>query len=335
MKSPRCWIGSGLALLFLAPEAPGRVFRNQAGREIDAEIVAVRGPNVELAIQGKVFLVPLATLSPEDQTHVAEWARDHRVIPLDFRATRQEDSQRRRTQGDREDRSEFRAFRYETALTNRSGETLGNLEIKYNLIVRHTRTAKERKETGRQREESAQIIAGAATIPSLENTRQAAFQTDWLETQAREWKVKKIAMIRDEEGRLVQDPYWDEYTTETQLDGIWVKVFLEGRQVSEWKSEGKLIKEVSWSDVSREAGSGSGPVRSNETSTIHPDLAPIPPIPEPRRQDPLLRRLWQDAARLGSDYQLAVRLKRGSNELRDLRAEYADALARYAAELAK
>ena len=66
-----------------------------------------------------------------------------------------------------------------------------------------------------------------------------------------EWQLKKFNYQRDSEtGRRIATPYWDEYTESTELDGLWIKVYLGDRQISDWKSAGKMIKDASWSDAS-------------------------------------------------------------------------------------
>jgi hypothetical protein len=73
------------AFLFLipasAPRVEARVFTDDRGRQVEAELLGVNGPNVVLDRNGKTAQWPLAKLSQQDQAFVAAWLKDSPANP--------------------------------------------------------------------------------------------------------------------------------------------------------------------------------------------------------------------------------------------------------------
>ncbi len=67
--------------LVFFPTAEARTFTDDAGRQVEAEMVGVNGENVALSVGGKAFQWPIAKLSPTDQKYVAAWKRDPATTP--------------------------------------------------------------------------------------------------------------------------------------------------------------------------------------------------------------------------------------------------------------
>ena len=71
----RLFVGA-LRCFFLIPFSLGRelhVFTNQDGKKIEAELVDLDGGSVKLRMHGKLYDVPIATLSDEDQKFLQYW----------------------------------------------------------------------------------------------------------------------------------------------------------------------------------------------------------------------------------------------------------------------
>lgn len=70
------------ALVSLMPSTAllARTFTDDAGRQVDAELVGVRGENVVIARQGVAAQWPLAKLSPADQAYVREWQQGRSAV---------------------------------------------------------------------------------------------------------------------------------------------------------------------------------------------------------------------------------------------------------------
>ncbi|MDF1859195.1 MAG: hypothetical protein P1U87_03205 [Verrucomicrobiales bacterium] len=66
----------GLLTLFFAPVVEARVFTDDRGRQVDAELLGVNGPNVVLDRNGQTAQWPLAKLSQGDQDYVKEWLKN-------------------------------------------------------------------------------------------------------------------------------------------------------------------------------------------------------------------------------------------------------------------
>jgi hypothetical protein len=190
----------------------GRVFRNKDGREIDAEIRTVRGDQVEMKVKDKLFVFPVSSLSDEDQVFVREWAAANRTVALDFSTRAVEDPAKRLTEGGGKDKAVTRSWRYETTLNNRSGEDLNAIEVKYNIVIRHTNTSNQVL-SGKNREDRAEIVAGMAMIPGIKNTAAATFPSSWIPMKSREWEIEKSRVVTLSDGSRNTEYYWDDYSS--------------------------------------------------------------------------------------------------------------------------
>lgn len=70
----------GLALFAASHVLQARVFTDDAGRQVDAELVGVRGENVVIAKQGLAAQWPIAKLSAADQAYVREWQQGRSAV---------------------------------------------------------------------------------------------------------------------------------------------------------------------------------------------------------------------------------------------------------------
>jgi len=310
-------------LFAFASASQSRVFRNKDGREISGEIVGVRGDQVEMKVGEKRFAFPIISLSENDQRFVREWAAANRTIKIDFSVRAVEDPAMRRAEGDKKDETVTRSWRYETSLSNRSGGDLGELEVKYNVVVRHTNDATTR--SLRQSTEKAEIVVGSALIPGIANTASATFESDWLPMKARNWGYSGTT-VTNSGGRAAIS---GDFSEEMQLDGIWVKVFQNGRQISEWKSEGKLIKEVEWSDTAREAHRVE-PLPDPNT-LLHRDLPRFPPIPDSKKEDPEVKRLRMELLSKNLQYKFEDERAEEKDDLRRIKAEFEELMTQFKA----
>ncbi|MEM7013689.1 MAG: SHD1 domain-containing protein, partial [Verrucomicrobiota bacterium] len=70
-----------LALFMVPFVAQARVFTDDSGRTVDAELVGVRGDHVVLAKNGKAGRWPISKLSAADQAYVNSWMKDPPKTP--------------------------------------------------------------------------------------------------------------------------------------------------------------------------------------------------------------------------------------------------------------
>ena len=75
---PRAFLA--LVLLLQATAAQAHLFTDDQGRQVEAELVGLRGPNVVLATQNVRGQWPLARLSPPDQAYVKEWQKTNSAV---------------------------------------------------------------------------------------------------------------------------------------------------------------------------------------------------------------------------------------------------------------
>ncbi|MEM7143884.1 MAG: hypothetical protein AAF591_02035 [Verrucomicrobiota bacterium] len=70
------WVSLLAAGVFLGEEAGARMFTDDTGRQVEAELVGVRGENVVLSRGGRAAQWPIAKLSAADQAYVKEWQKN-------------------------------------------------------------------------------------------------------------------------------------------------------------------------------------------------------------------------------------------------------------------
>ncbi|NNE92623.1 MAG: hypothetical protein HKN23_13330 [Verrucomicrobiales bacterium] len=237
-------------ILIAIASAPAfaRVFTDQKGRKIDGEIVRVAGDDVEMKVGVKRFIFPIATLSQNDQDYVRKWAKENKTYRFQFDARTAEDTAKRRKAGTnkRKDVTRFSTWRYGAMISNQSGEPLKNLEVKYNLFIRNTKIYKDGNGTGRDKKETPAVQTGSIQIAQIDHSKRANFDTKWIEMKDREWQTSKKIQTRDSDGDLTTITIWDDHQEITELDGLWIKVYLDGKEIADWKSEGKMIKDAKW-----------------------------------------------------------------------------------------
>ncbi len=350
-----------MGLLAGSARAEVRSFTDNNGRTIVGEILAIHGARVEMEVSEKKFIFPIANLSVEDQAYVKKWATLNKAYKLEFRTEAVEDPAQRqagndpsplnitlpngppgiiagRNASDRDVKAMTTAWRYNVIVQNSSGEDLGELSVKYNVFIRNTLAIRAEGKA-----ESHSVVVGAAKVPALENTRRAQFATDWLEMRERDWETEKVKMIpTGQSGRVSTEKYWVDYSESTQLDGLWIKVFVDDREVADWKSEGKVIKGAAWSDeskmvqmprsVSAANGKTPGMATNREDYLPHEDLQAIPKTPEQFKGKDNVAELWHNAVGAGGKYRDADRTRK-SSERNKAKAAYDAALAEYKAAI--
>lgn len=80
MKTDLLRLALFCAALALPAAVNARLFTDDQGRQVEAELVGLRGANVVLATQGVRGQWPVARLSPADQQYVSEWKASHATV---------------------------------------------------------------------------------------------------------------------------------------------------------------------------------------------------------------------------------------------------------------
>lgn len=286
MKGVYPWIG-GLALLVLFPaaEAAARPFTNREGKTIEAEVSTVRGGKVYLKQGVRNYAVEIGKLSDEDQAYIREWVRNNFKYNLSFQAAPAELKERRTSRRNgRTEKWENEIWKYDVEITNRSGVDLENVTVDFQAVIRDEKI----QDPGRGRKnktETARVVTGSKVFPRLSNSDSAAFSTQEIQLPGHEWEVRRSEVVYQGGERAV-NYWWDNFSDESKLDGIWLRVYLQDRLIGEWKSQGKLIKDHLWAYEKKAAPPVLKPAESPYTevmpdATTAPGAMPPPPGPIP------------------------------------------------------
>lgn len=129
------------------------------------------------------------------------------------------------------------------------------------MVIRQSHTT-DPTHGKKEKTEKAKVITGTTSINHLGNTDRTVLDLPPVELESHAWQTRGyVYLIEVGTGREYATPYWDDFSDEEKLDGIWVKVYRGDVLVAEWVSEGKLIKETPWSGPeapSSRAGVGAG-----------------------------------------------------------------------------
>ncbi len=272
-----------LALSWSTGKAEERIFTDVKGRKLIGEITAVNGNRVEMMVNGKRFIFPVETLIDDDQAFIQEWARNNENYNIDIRIDSVEDPNKRKRDSQKRTKNFSAAWRYNATINNRSGSDLKDLRVDYNVIIRKTDKKKERTVTGRQKDESYSSRTGSFRINRIDDSKRATFATEWIDTFENSWQKEKTGSFRDANGDISVVTYWDDYSSETELDGLWVKIYLGDRVITDWKSDGKMIKEAKWNTPTP-----APPLAAAANKPAAPANKPAPDSsgkPEPRMEE--------------------------------------------------
>ena len=233
---------------------------------------------------------------------------------------------------------------YNVRIQNRSGENLENLTVKYLVAVRTT--VSDSAKSGKDRTTESFIVKeGVTTVQQIENSRAATISTVWIDCTETKWEEQRIIYKRDAEGDSYTEEILAKLKEDLEVDGIRIKVFLGDREIAEWESQGKTIKEAAWKNqgaVGQANGGAAAPmilvpigangrVTSAEPVLYHKDLDPVPAKLEKFKGDKALSQLWFAFIRLGREYASASENRKPSGERRKLKEEYDETLKEFVA----
>lgn len=214
-------------------------------------MVAFRSDTAYIEVRGKNFAIPLDKLSIEDQKWVAEWAKKNTDYRLDFSVRGLENTQLRRSDSQRDAKErkeswEWETWGYQLAVVNRSGIDLSGLTVNYQMVIRKTH-ATDPTHGKKEKSETPKVVSGTMSIARLANTDRVVLDLPKVELAGHAWQTMGyVYKIEEGTGRRLAFPYWDNFSDEEELDGLWVKVYQDDVLVADWKSDGKLIKETPW-----------------------------------------------------------------------------------------
>lgn len=127
---------------------------------------------LRLASNGRTYTFPIATLSEDDQAHLAEWKDANPDIRLRISADKQSASRDRAKDGQKVTISEKKQF--EVRIDNLGREEVSGLVVRYQLIAESEDENVDRK----QRKLLSHAVSGEVEIDSIGPLRDTEFLTD-------------------------------------------------------------------------------------------------------------------------------------------------------------
>lgn len=234
-------LGASFFANFVKGFAEERVFTNREGKKITATIETVRAGEVYLSVSGNRFQIPFASLSDGDQQFLKEWVKTNHEYRFDFRVRPVEDVAARSTERAGDSKTAKSLWNYEVQIRNLSGLAAKDLRIEYRVFERFT-SGSDMARGKAQQDETGKMHPGAITVTEIANTGSTSFSTENFPTEKKTWKTS--TSVRNTDGT-----YYDVYNnheTSNELDGVWIRVYIGQRLIAEHKSEGKMIKKMSW-----------------------------------------------------------------------------------------
>jgi hypothetical protein len=213
-------------------ESALRKFTDQGGRTIEAHILAGTPDTVTIEMaDGKSHTVPITKFSELDQIHIREWIKanpDARPYKFELTEVAKRLGKERRESASYEVTEE--SWNYELTIKNRSGFDVGFLDVRYRIFSSVPNTS----DAGGL--PKITTSDGLASIASLRNNGDIELKTD------------PVSLL---ESRLTTgSEFTDGSDIEKKqgLDGIWVKLFHDGKNVAEFKAGTDIVKKAEWSD---------------------------------------------------------------------------------------
>lgn len=131
----------------------------------------------------------------------------------------------------------YENWRYELKIENTNAMDLDGVEIQYKIFktVKADASRYNRDCEGMSLENGAQVRTGTAQVGMLPRLREVPFNTE---------------TIQIAESKLDGGWYYasgSKSTLRDELDGIWLKLFRNGKEIYEFKSNDPVVKAATWS----------------------------------------------------------------------------------------
>jgi len=239
------WIWVSIFLLSNAAVCQERTLTNREGKQVTAEIEAVRSGKVFLKRDGRRFEVPFKSLSDEDQIYLREWVKHNFNYKFTYRPTLKEDTSKRTSEREGDLKKKSSRWCYSVKIDNRSGIKAEDLRIEYRMVIRQTKLA-DLQLSGNIKKQSGLVKSGEESIASIDNTGAYTLETRWVECPERKWKTRKTQRVTNSDGSVTNEYYYDDYEDNTDLAGIWIRIYNGKRIISEFKTQDKGIEILQW-----------------------------------------------------------------------------------------
>lgn len=214
----------------MAAEDGYQTFKDQQGRSIEAKLTRVSGEDlyVELA-NGRDMKTELSIYSQPDQKYIQDWEYKAMVNSgiFEVRFTNEVSSKRKSSSGgiQREDYTNA----YGIVIKNKAYQDIGNVRVEYLVLKFDDAVAAQKRSEGRQVQ------------------KKGAIKVDKLVANAEtELKTEAFPMLETE---LEPGYVWrggGQCKSKDHLDGIWVKIFVDGEEVYEIAGPEAMLRNEVW-----------------------------------------------------------------------------------------
>jgi hypothetical protein len=213
-------------------ESALRKFTDQDGRTIEARLLAGTLDTVTIEIaNGKSHTVAITKFSELDQIHIREWIKanpDARPYKFELTEVAKRLGKERRESASYEVTEE--SWNYELTIKNRSGFDVGFLDVRYRIFSSVPNTS----DAGGL--PKITTSDGLASIASLRNNGDIELKTD------------PVLLLESRLTTGAEPSDGSDVESKQELDGIWVKLFHNGKNIADLKAGTEIVNNAEWSD---------------------------------------------------------------------------------------
>ncbi|MGJ8637941.1 MAG: hypothetical protein ACSHYA_00990 [Opitutaceae bacterium] len=205
-------------------------FKDKTGREMEAKLTRVSGQDVYIERKdGLSTKVDKSIFSPEDQKYIEEWARKNLLTSgiFSIRFTT-ENTKKKKSSSGGIDRESYESA-YGIEVSNSSYETIKNIQIEYLVIKFEDALAAQKRSEGELKR-----LKGKTKIDFI---------------GARDKSTAVTESFPMQETKLAPGYVWaggGKKTSKDKLDGIWVKLYIDGILVHEESRPESMMRKTAW-----------------------------------------------------------------------------------------
>ncbi len=223
---------------FAHAETELREFSNSEGKTIKARIVAASDQTVKLAVEGgREVEAGISYFSKADQDYITEWRKTNKPA-IDYRFEIDYDKKRASRDTRREGPVEvtYETWLYKVEVENLSKVELSGLELHYKIYKTAKADANEARYLAEGLTREGPFLVRKAKI----DLKPVAHLTS-VNAETETMPISK--------SELDPDYYYtdgEKSNKKDEMDGFWIKIFHEGKEVHEIKSSHSALKNAKW-----------------------------------------------------------------------------------------
>lgn len=226
-----------ISLLTLSAEEL-REFRNAEGKSLQGELLAVEGASVTIKTNdGRTLKAAANVFSPEDQTYFQSWAAKNKPKPVyQFKAgfAPKRSSIERTEEG--ATKVTYEKWAYQVTVESLASTQIENVEVRYRVFKTSAPVVGSQVNSGPQLSRAGKysFLEGKQSIPLMTLRKSVTFSTADIPVNKSDLKGGWIYTNGSAEKRA------------EDLEGIWLKIFHDGKEVFEMVSSPTKFKDLTW-----------------------------------------------------------------------------------------